>query len=127
MQRENLLLHQLLGVSGSLQEHLHYGCEELHLDLGVLIVEIVKEIFKEIISIVNPLCILSNDPDHAGLAFWIIKVVLVLTQSRNNGLIIVGILSEDDHHCLLHHIVGLGLNEIQQGGNTSLQHSAPVS
>ena len=91
---------------------------------------VIVEIVNEIISIVNPLCILSNDPDHAGPAFWLIKGVLVLTQSGNNGLIIVGILSEDvfdDHHCLLHHIVGLGLNEIQQGGNTSLQHSAPVS
>ena len=47
------LLHQLLGVSRPLEEQLHNSSEELDLDLGVLIMEVVQEVLKKLNCVVN--------------------------------------------------------------------------
>ena len=58
------LLHQLLCVCGALQEQLHNGCQELELNLSVLILEAFQEALKQLISVVNPLGIFAYNPDH---------------------------------------------------------------
>ena len=51
------------------------------------------------------------------LGFRFIQIFQIFTQGRNDRFITVGILSEDildDDNGLLHHVIDLGLNQIQQ-------------
>ena len=53
------------------KEQLYNCCQKLQLNLAVLIMEIIKEAFKRIISDIDSFSILSNDPDHASPSLWL--------------------------------------------------------
>ena len=55
------LLHQLLGVSRPLEEQLYNSSEELELDLGVLVMEVVQEVLEKLNRVVNCLSMFAND------------------------------------------------------------------
>ena len=76
------LLHQLLGVCWPFKEQLHNGSKQLQLDLGVFIMEALQETLQKLISIVNTLCILTNDPNHGGS---VNNVKTTLTPSANKN------------------------------------------
>ena len=119
-QGENLL-DKLLGVGGPLQEELHDGGEQLQLHLRVLVVEVVQEALEQLVSVVDPLSVLADDPDHGGARLWLVQGVQVLTEGGDDGLVLVGVFAEDvlDHyHRLLHHVVDLGLDQIKQSRDT---------
>ena len=81
-----------------------------------------QKAFQEFISIVNPLSILANDPNHGCSSFWLIQSVQVLTKSSNDGLILVGIFPKDvldDHNSFLDNIIDFGLDQIQKSRYTS--------
>jgi hypothetical protein len=56
-------------------------------DQGGLLREGLQELLQQLICIVNALCILPYDPDHAGLGLRLVQSVQVLTQSGNDALI----------------------------------------
>ena len=92
----------------------------MELDLTVLVMEVLQETLQQLIGVVNPesqnmkplvvmlnvrpLSVFSNDPDHARPRLGLVQSVQVLTERRNDALVLVGILPEyvlDDHHGLL--------------------------
>ena len=58
------LLHKLLSIGGSLEEQLDNGCQQLELNLSVLILEGVQETLQQLVGVVDTLGILANDPNH---------------------------------------------------------------
>lgn len=84
---EDKLNHLLWPFCGFLQEQFHCGCHKLQLHLGGLFRECLKEKFQELVRIVYPLSIFTNDPDHAGFCLWLIQCVQVLTEGGDDALI----------------------------------------
>mmetsp|Transcript_12057 Transcript_12057/g.38535 ORF Transcript_12057/g.38535 Transcript_12057/m.38535 type:complete len:250 (-) Transcript_12057:738-1487(-) len=79
---------------------------------------------EQLVRVVNTVCILTDDPDHGSLSLWLVQRVQVLAQGGNDGLIAVGVLAEDvlDHdHSLLHHVVDLGVDQLQQHIDAALR------
>lgn len=89
------MLDQLLSVSGTLEEELDDGGEELQLDLGVLVVEALEEALQQLVRVVDALGILADNPDHGSSRLGLIQCVQVLAQSRDYALVLVGVLAED--------------------------------
>ena len=61
---------------------------------------------------------------HGRLGLGLIEVLEVLAERGDDGLVAVGVLAEnilDDHHSLLHHVIYLCLDQLQQHGNASLR------
>jgi hypothetical protein len=38
---------------------------------------------------------LTNDPNHGSLCFWLVQIIQILTQCRNDAFILIGVLSKD--------------------------------
>eukprot|EP01137_Pigoraptor_chileana_P028939 Opistho-2@13440 len=111
------LLHKLLRVAGALEEELDNRGEKLQLDLGVFVLEVVEEGREELVSVLNALRILSNDPDDRSLGLGLVQSVEVFAESSNDRLVAVGVLAENvlDHdNGLLHNIVDLRLDELEE-------------
>ena len=58
------LLHEFLCVGGTLEEQLDDGGEELELHLCVLILESVQKRLEQLVRVIYPLSVLTDDPDH---------------------------------------------------------------
>ena len=58
------LLHEFLCVGGTLEEELDDGGKELELHLCVLILESVQERLEQLVRVIYPLSVLTDDPDH---------------------------------------------------------------
>mmetsp|Transcript_37558 Transcript_37558/g.81412 ORF Transcript_37558/g.81412 Transcript_37558/m.81412 type:complete len:424 (-) Transcript_37558:321-1592(-) len=117
-------LNHLLCLAWLLEEELDRRREELELHLHVLVVERVQELVQQLVGVVDALGILPDDPDHRRLGLRLIERVQVLTQRPDDALVVVGVLAEDvlDHHDgLLHHVVDLGLDELQQHVDAALR------
>mmetsp|Transcript_10368 Transcript_10368/g.32381 ORF Transcript_10368/g.32381 Transcript_10368/m.32381 type:complete len:728 (+) Transcript_10368:216-2399(+) len=100
-----------------LQEELHDACEELHLHHGRLVVEVVQEVVKQLVDLVNALGVLAQDPDHGRLRLRLVQLLQAVAKCRENSLVPHRILAEDvlDHDCcLLHDVIHLRLEELQQ-------------
>ena len=72
----------------------------LQLDLDVLIVEVVR--------------VLPDEPDHTCPGFKFVQGVQILVFVR----ILPGEVL-DDNHGLLHHVIDLGLDEVEEGGDAA--------
>ena len=57
-----------------------YGVRFLH--------ESIHEDSQQLVSVVDLVGILSNNPDQGGFGFWLIKFIEVGAQRRNNALIL---------------------------------------
>jgi hypothetical protein len=60
------LLNKLLSISGSLEEELDDGGQQLKLDLSVLVLEGVQEALQQFVRVIDALGVLANDPDHGS-------------------------------------------------------------
>ena len=109
-------LYHILGLLGILEEAFDRRRKELQLHRRVFFLKRFKEGIKEFIGIVNTLGILSNNPNHGRLCLWFIQRIEIVAQSGNDGLISIGITTEDvlnNDYGLLDDIVHLRLDEFQ--------------
>mmetsp|Transcript_12023 Transcript_12023/g.35567 ORF Transcript_12023/g.35567 Transcript_12023/m.35567 type:complete len:610 (-) Transcript_12023:1065-2894(-) len=132
-EREHVL-HHLLRLRRPLEEELDRGGEHLQLDGGGLIVERLEEGLEQLVRVVDPLRVLADDPDHRPLRLGLVERVEVLAERADDGLVPVGELAEDvldDDDRLLHHVVDLRLDELEQhvdaalGGALELDRAPP--
>ena len=119
------VLHQVLRVAGTHQEQLHRGGQQRQLHVWRLVVEAVEEGLQQLVGVVDTVGVLADDPDHGGLGLGLVQRIQVLAQRADDGLVLVRVAAEDvaDHdHGLLHHVVGLLLDQRQQRLHTALGH-----
>ena len=109
--------HHLLRLRRPLQEQLDGRRQHLQLDLRRFLLKSLQEALEELVSVVDALRVLSDDPDHRGLRLGLVQGVKVLAQRSDDRLVAIRELPEDvldDDHSLLHHVVDLGLNQLKQ-------------
>lgn len=58
-----------------------------HPHLRALIMEALKKTLQQLISVVNPLGVFPNNPDHGGARVGFIQRVEILTQCSNDAFI----------------------------------------
>lgn len=80
---------------GLLEEQLDNGYKYLKLHLVRFLHETIKERGQKLFRIVNLLGIFSEDPNQRGLGVWLIKVIEVRAERRNDALVLLRILAED--------------------------------
>lgn len=106
------ILEDFLPIFRFVQIELHAGNQDLLLDHIRLILEVLNEVGHELVSIIDDLDVLSNNPDNRSLGLWVVEVVEVLADVSEEALVLVGVLAEDisnDDDCLLHDVGDLGL------------------
>lgn len=111
------LWHEILALSGSLDEEFDRGGEEGQLDLDGLVGEREEKVFEEDVTVFDAVGILADDPDHSGLGFGLVERVEVLAECADDGFVLVRILAEDvaDHdRGFLHDIGHFGGDELQE-------------
>ena len=110
-------LHHVLALTGPTQEQLHRRGEELQLYHRRFVVKRLEERLQQLVGVLDAVGVLADDPHHARLRLRLVQRVQGVAQNADDGLVPVGVLAEDvldDHHRLLHHVVDLGLDELQQ-------------
>ena len=115
--------HHLLRLRRPLQEQLDGRRQHLQLDLRRFLLKSLQEALEELVSVVDALRVLSDDPDHRGLRLGLVQGVKVLAQRSDDRLVAIRELPEDvldDDHSLLHHVVDLGLDELEQHVDAAL-------
>ena len=55
--------------------------------LSALVMETLEEALQQLVSVVDPLCIFTNDPDHGSTSVRLVQRVQVLTQCGNDAFI----------------------------------------
>ena len=71
------------------------------------ILEVLDEVSHQVISIVDDLDVLANDPDNGGFGLWIVQVIEIFADIGEEAFVFVGVFPEDiadDDDCLLHYI-----------------------
>mmetsp|Transcript_11339 Transcript_11339/g.28546 ORF Transcript_11339/g.28546 Transcript_11339/m.28546 type:complete len:246 (-) Transcript_11339:725-1462(-) len=77
--------------------------------------------FEQLYAVVDPVGILPDDPNHGCFGLGLIQAVQILTQVRNDDLVLARVLPEDVpdyHHGLLYHVANLGLDQVKQRVHT---------
>lgn len=95
-----------------MQVKLHTADQDLLLHYVWLILEVLDEVQHQLISVVDDLDILTDDPNYGGFCLGVVEVVEIFTDVCEKALIFVWVFSEDvtdDDDCLLHDIGDLGL------------------
>lgn len=55
----------------------------------------IQEILQQLITILNPIRILPNNPNHRRFRLRLIQIIQILAQDPDNALILVGVAPED--------------------------------
>lgn len=66
---------------------MHYALFLMWTHLSALIVEALQEALQQLVSVVDPLCVLADDPDHGTASVRFIQRVEVLTQRGDDALV----------------------------------------
>mmetsp|Transcript_61830 Transcript_61830/g.177325 ORF Transcript_61830/g.177325 Transcript_61830/m.177325 type:complete len:728 (+) Transcript_61830:225-2408(+) len=113
----------VLSLLGLLQKELHDAGEQLQLHHRGLVVEVVEEGIQDLINLVDALGILSQDPNHRGLGLRLVQFLQVVAERFEHLLVPRRVLAEnvlDDDTGLLHDVVHLRLDQLQQHGDGPL-------
>lgn len=120
------------------KEELHDRSEKLQLHLSVLVSEALEETIEQLISVIDTLSVLSDNPHHTSSRFGLIQRVQILAQSAYDALVLIRIFpagksctrvtSElsspedvfDDDDCFLNDVVDLRLDEIEECSDAPL-------
>lgn len=79
--------------------------------------ECVYQVIQQLVGVVNPVGILSDDPYHSGLRFWLFQDIQLLAQCGDDALVFARITPEyifDHNNRFGDHVGDLGLDEAKQ-------------
>mmetsp|Transcript_93534 Transcript_93534/g.261644 ORF Transcript_93534/g.261644 Transcript_93534/m.261644 type:complete len:489 (+) Transcript_93534:1040-2506(+) len=113
----------------ALQAELHRRREHLQLHVRRLVQEVLREALQQLDAVVNPVGVLTDDPDHGGLGLGLVQVLQVLAEVGDDRLVLPRISPEnvpDDDQGLLHDVAHLRADQLQQGVDATLRGAAEL-
>lgn len=111
-------------VKPTLSSHVAQLMESGQTDLDGFFQERQQKVLEQLVRVLDPIGVLSEDPNHSSLGIGCVQRVQVLAQRANDALVLVRIPPENvfnDDDSLLHDVADFGFDEREQSRDAKIR------